>query len=336
MKKRYFEEIDGIRFYVFLLILINHTGIWNKSQGHTFFFMLSGFLIGYSSFNDIAKHGKFSLKRYLIRRILRTFPLYFLIVLFCGFSYIILKGFGKTITLDGYWSYFFFLHNYFVGDSLFILKNLWAMAVTEQLYFFWGILIFYLQRRILKFIVFLIVFFTGLAFFTGFISWNIYENTLVYSGIYLLGAYCGLLSHKKDWVYHFASNSNIIQSSFFIILSLLIALLGFMMSDEFFVLREYILAFGFWGFLTFICYSNITRNSLMNNRVVKYLGKISYGLYCYHAIVITLVTQLFALKQFTYSAPGLFCICLIITILVAIVSYEFYEKRFLSMKRALR
>jgi peptidoglycan/LPS O-acetylase OafA/YrhL len=298
--------------------------------------MLSGFLIGYSSFNDIIKHGSFSLKRYFIRRILRTFPLYFLIVFLCGLSYLLLKQFNKVITLDNYWSYFFFLHNYFVGDSLFILKNLWAMAVTEQLYFFWGIIMLWLQKKILKVIVPLIFGFTVVAFLLELTSWHIYENTLVYAGIYLFGVYCGLLPHNNSPHLHFICNLNKTSSILFILLSILVASLGFFISHQLFVLREYVLAIGFFGFLIFLCYSRLKVSFLSENKLIKYLGKISFGLYCYHAIVITVVTQFFSFKKYKYSTFQLFVICLLFTVLLSVASYELYEKRFLKIKQSFR
>jgi peptidoglycan/LPS O-acetylase OafA/YrhL len=72
----------------------------------------------------------------------------------------------------------------------------------------------------------------------------------------------------------------------------------------------------------------------LNNRVLEYLGKISYGLYVYHLIVIFLVLKYCyyfdgsqACKNFmtmVYALSG--------TILISSVSYEFFEKPFLRIK----
>jgi len=336
LKNKYFEGIDGLRFYVFLLILINHTGVWYKSQGHTFFFMLSGFLIGYSSFNDISKYGVFSLKRYLLRRILRTFPLYYLILLFCGGCYLILDTINIQIDLGNYWSYFLFLQNYFRDDGLFILKNLWAMAVTEQLYLAWGLLIFFLQKRIVTYIVLLLLFFVAAAFILNIVSSKLYENTLIYAGIYLLGAYGGLLFHRQDRLLILLGKLKKWQGSLLLIFSLLLIIVGLNATHISFVLHEYILAFSFFWTILVICYSRTQFKFLLNHAIVKYLGRISYGLYCYHALVITAITHFFFYFKILYSSIFLFSTSLIFTILIAVISYEFYEKKFLKMKRSLR
>jgi peptidoglycan/LPS O-acetylase OafA/YrhL len=67
-------------------------------------------------------------------------------------------------------------------------------------------------------------------------------------------------------------------------------------------------------------------------RFLAYTGKISYGLYCFHGVIITFWTLVIAKLSF-YVSPliGSFLI-LFITFFVAHLSYQFIEKPFLNLK----
>ena len=74
-------------------------------------------------------------------------------------------------------------------------------------------------------------------------------------------------------------------------------------------------------------------------KAVRYLGKISYGLYMFHGIVITLVLK----SEYWFGDPenGLTLYLwrpltiLVLTIGLAALSYEFFEKNFLKLKGKL-
>ena len=79
-----------------------------------------------------------------------------------------------------------------------------------------------------------------------------------------------------------------------------------------------------------------TLSSLLQSKILTYLGKISYGLYVYHKLGIFLANQL--TKQFAdptqpigYPATRLL-FAFIITIFISIISYQILEKPFLKLK----
>ena len=76
-----------------------------------------------------------------------------------------------------------------------------------------------------------------------------------------------------------------------------------------------------------------------NLNMINYLGKISYGLYLYHAIIkVLLQTQLHFFDPATHVSVWQNLqqsfIALMITILVSHISYKYIESRFLAMKSA--
>ncbi|MBL0102606.1 MAG: acyltransferase [Bacteroidetes bacterium] len=99
--KIHFPGLNGLRFIAAFLVLVHHNeriklrlGLENfwESQfiivvgklGVILFFVLSGFLITYLLLKEEKKTGSIHVKQFYIRRILRIWPLYFLIMgLFC-------------------------------------------------------------------------------------------------------------------------------------------------------------------------------------------------------------------------------------------------------------
>src|ERR1051325_9102135 len=74
-----------------------------------------------------------------------------------------------------------------------------------------------------------------------------------------------------------------------------------------------------------------------NSRVLTYLGKISYGLYIFHGIVIAFFSKLAAQYHLDGSMLGVLIvnplIILVLTILFSVLSYELAEKRILKLKQ---
>ena len=77
------------------------------------FFVLSSFLITWKALEEFHISGKFKLKHFLIRRSLRIWPLYFLIV-FLGFFIEYMGAYynQEITTLPSFWSFFLFILNY--------------------------------------------------------------------------------------------------------------------------------------------------------------------------------------------------------------------------------
>ena len=98
--KLYFKNLNGVRFIAAFMVLICHIELnkkffnipnyreTTKFLGHLgvdLFFVLSGFLITFLLIKEKDLFGKINFKNFYIRRILRIWPLYFLIVIFSLF-----------------------------------------------------------------------------------------------------------------------------------------------------------------------------------------------------------------------------------------------------------
>ena len=94
MKERYIKSLDGIRALAVLLIMVYHANLLHFSWvAVQLFFVLSGFLITGILWREKHKPGLtgYKYKKFLVRRTLRIFPLYFGYLAILGISYLLFK-----------------------------------------------------------------------------------------------------------------------------------------------------------------------------------------------------------------------------------------------------
>lgn len=171
-KRQYFENINGLRFLGALGVLLFHCAtlpgaIWgNFSDGYWYektyfllgrghlgiilFFVISGFLITSILLWEHEAHGKINTGKFFLRRLLRVWPLYFLILIF-GFFIFPQLPYGIE-TVHELWRYLLFLPNIdeiIMGpyDPINFLSTLWSLGVEEQFYIVWGLLLTILTLR---------------------------------------------------------------------------------------------------------------------------------------------------------------------------------------------
>jgi peptidoglycan/LPS O-acetylase OafA/YrhL len=106
--KEYFGALDTLRFLAFLCVFISHIFVFSTFQfsglktrwiitylltqgnlGVSFFFVLSGFLITYLLLKEINRKGEISVAHFYIRRVLRIWPIYFIVT---GVGFLILPA----------------------------------------------------------------------------------------------------------------------------------------------------------------------------------------------------------------------------------------------------
>jgi peptidoglycan/LPS O-acetylase OafA/YrhL len=97
---RYFTGLNSLRFFAAVMVLFSHiesfkaqAGMPNLTavpfvaamgqHGVRFFFVLSGFLIRYLLHTEQQRTGTIKVRDFYMRRVLRIWPLYFLIVIVC-------------------------------------------------------------------------------------------------------------------------------------------------------------------------------------------------------------------------------------------------------------
>lgn len=149
MDTRY-RSMDLLRAIAILLVILAHTILSYGAPEHLaplqlggtgvdLFFVLSGWLLGGLLFKEAEKKGRIDVKKFWIRRWMRTFPAYYAVLL--------LSVGQRYLTKDNVsfpWEYFVFLQNY--SHSLDFFTISWSLCVEEQFYLFIAPLLFIFTR----------------------------------------------------------------------------------------------------------------------------------------------------------------------------------------------
>ena len=316
--------LDSLRFLAFLMIFWHHTLPWATYAylGVDFFFVLSSFLLSLLAFQEIEKTGSFSKINFFMRRALRIFPLYFLVVIFSFLALpFIAQAFNFNVTLPKQpLLYFLFLSNYDYSDSLFALKFLWSIAVEEQFYLIFILLSFLLTKnKTGLFIAILLLSYLSFMVYAVHNNINTYSHTLMHLSNFALGIFGAYLFKYKNLK---VKNTLLMTTISFVAL--------FMFANQ--ILFHLVLSMFFSSIiLSFIPIAK----KLQHNKLFKtteYLGQYTYGLYVYSGFIITFGIKFIPIGNIYLSM----IIKLIILIPVAIASYHLFEQRFLILKNKYR
>jgi peptidoglycan/LPS O-acetylase OafA/YrhL len=216
-------ELDGVRGIAVLLVVIYHAFLYNpgssddliaviRPYGHAgvdLFFVLSGFLITGILLNAKGRPAYF--RDFYARRALRIWPLYYLL-LFIAFAMVPLlahytnlaAGENDNIHSRSKLVYILLLQNlwYSLDSSPTLLAMTWSLAIEEQFYIVWPGLVLMCSRKVLAYILGLVVLVTpGLRLWVtlqGFPDEAIYRMTWFRLDGLSLGALLSLW-YLSDW-----------------------------------------------------------------------------------------------------------------------------------------
>ena len=165
MPARYIPELDGLRALAIVGVLLFHLHVPGAEFGWAgvqLFFVLSGFLITGILLNSKARSDYFS--RFYVRRTLRIFPIYFLLL-----GLVLVYALLRRLPYSGFPWYAFYFQNYYIGwtsnHTQFpgLFAHTWSLAVEEQFYLLWPLIVWVLSpRSLIAFCCMLIV--GGLTF----------------------------------------------------------------------------------------------------------------------------------------------------------------------------
>ncbi len=154
--------LDGLRGIAIALVLVYHGGFgWSKGGflGVEVFFVLSGFLITSLLVGEWRSTGRIRLGHFFERRARRLLPALFLLLLAIGLyaELIAPAGSGAAIRGDGLATLFYVAnwHQMFADQGYFTLTasaistpllHTWSLAIEEQFYIVWPLLVLVLLR----------------------------------------------------------------------------------------------------------------------------------------------------------------------------------------------
>jgi peptidoglycan/LPS O-acetylase OafA/YrhL len=352
----YYPALDGLRGIAILLVIVYHNfGFINYSSfgwlGVDLFFVLSGFLITDILLTTVGQ--KNFLGNFYSRRALRIFPLYFLALLV---FLIILPRTGLFPDSDYYvenqawlWTY---LQNWlyiFKGDdSTVTLHHLWSLAVEEQFYLLWPLLILLIRNKRMLLYLMMAVLLAVLVLRWWIWSYEIAE--LSYYRLYTFTRIDGLCIGSMVAILQRTRPGFLKKNT--ALIALVFAALNFAF---FFINRKYEFSFPYLalaGYTTFAMMFGLLvnetvsgENALINKTFgippLRFVGRISYGLYIIHWPLYILwrpgLTQWVAERSSPLYTP--FIVSLIATlsaVALAWLSFRFFESHFLNLKKRFR
>jgi peptidoglycan/LPS O-acetylase OafA/YrhL len=339
------KHLDTLRAFALLLVMVEHYGgrplnsyipIGAGSVGVGCFFTLSGFLISgilLESF-DANKESKTAVWRdFYMRRLLRLVPAYYAVILL-----LVVLGISP---IAGTWPWHAaYLTNVWIAmggrDNVF-----WSLAVEEQFYLFWPFVIAFVPRRWLLQTVFGIVVFSLLfklaVLLGGFNTRDV--NRLLFGNLVLLSAGCALavISYRNGRANCFEWYSG--RAARWFRIAALTGICGAVLSWLLFPKEGGLVRYFTNDLLCGVFYSWVVLQAAMGvtghlrpifeNRVLQYVGRISYGLYLVHNWMPDIVEKYFGPMPKFDAAP----IVLLLTFGVCILSWHFFEKPILGLKR---
>jgi len=357
LKKIYRPEIDGLRALAVLSVILFHAGIQSFKGGFVgvdIFFVISGYLITTIILRDI-KEKKFSLTYFYQRRVRRILPALIVVVaLSLPFAVFFLppsdlKDYSKSITSSlTFWSNFQFSseNGYFdLPGEYKPLLHTWSLSIEEQFYIFYPlflILIFKINKNSLN-LVLGIVFLISLFF----AQWGgnlisiypyIEKNLLFYSQSSFaefmmpfgriwelaLGAICALVLNEKRHYFEYDKKKELFFNITSFIGFILIIFSFFNLSKNFPYPSFYTLipTLG-TAILILFCKENTIVNKILSNKILVFLGLISYSAYLFHYPIFSFIKYSnVTIKIFDY----IYIIPLIL--FISFLNWKFVEKPF--------
>lgn len=352
--RTHYPALDGLRGVAILLVLFLHNfGFMNYFffgwLGVDLFFVLSGFLITEILLNSLGQPRY--LRNFYLRRVLRIFPLFYLALLLCLLVIPAITSGGldtsyytrNQIWLWTYLQNWLFIFKEPYGDK--ILLHTWSLAVEEQFYLVWPLLIllFRTPRRLLWVMLTLL----ALVALARYMVWSMKVEDLAYSSLYTFTRIDGLC------IGSLVAILQKIHPQFLKKYNTLILLLMAGINFGFYFLNNrsgFTLPYlAFAGYTTFavlfgllvyesVCQPGSLIPRLLNIRPLKFFGKISYGLYVWHWPVYLLLFE--PLRKYCPGSPGTTEMlsasgCTLAAVLLSLLSYHLYERPFLRLKERL-
>lgn len=299
-KADYKPQLDALRAFAVVLVIISHwfseknilntiipTGIW----GVTLFFVLSGYLITGILLKTKQKNSGFGkgkiFKIFYIRRSLRIFPVYFLLL------FILFLIGNKDFLLAPGWhalylsNFYFFIQEKFTGS----VSHFWSLSVEEQFYLFWPFVVLWVPWRKLP-VVFLSGVMLSIVFRVIMVTYINGLGRLLMPGSldsFCLGGAFAYGQMNKGQIFRFvAKQFNPLFFLSFIAVVLIEVSQKMFYSDAVFLSLYFPVISLFFALLIYkaaLGFSQPLIKTILSNRFLIYIGKISYGIYLFHNFI---------------------------------------------------
>ncbi len=383
-ERAHLPALDGVRGLAILMVMIFH--LWAIQHhnpldifvsfgtclgwfGVDLFFVLSGYLI--TGILLDAKGADHYFRNFYVRRVLRIFPLYYVILI--ASLYVLphllppdkAARFGSVAGDAPY--YWLYLSNFVsarVGAPIHgVLDVTWSLAIEEQFYLVWPAVVFFCSRRALVRIaaglaVASLATRIGLHYFSSYNAYSIYVLTPCHLDGLVAGAVLAVWAREPGGLARLRSKARVA------VLTMLPLVIGIHIAEQlleppnpfgqglgpiFITVGFSLLAVLFGGLLILVVTATpgSTLHRVFTTSFLRTFGKYSYGLYLVHLPIRALIRDRvlgptapgprFVFPEiFGSQLPGQLVFYLLAggaALGVAWLSFHLFEKQFLKLKR---
>ncbi len=340
---RFFPALDGLRALSILAVIWHHAGgegapgaLSRGFHGVSLFFAISGFLITTLLLREQEASGQISLSRFYLRRTLRIFPLYYLVL---GLYVVLVAlvdrhsaaGQGFLSNLPYFLTY---TSNWFVerdAGARVIFYFAWSLATEEQFYLVWPSVVRFSRRWWAPVAVMSVLLAAHLA-----AAWAVTAGHLPGSSLPLrillsvatpigLGCLAAYLTHRPRG---FAVAWRLAGHP----LSAPLAFVAVTAALSFDGVPDLAIALAMTWLVVAVCIrADHVLMPLLANAPMRHVGTVSYGMYLMHMLAMNVVSR---------SVPGAggllrFVGATSLVTAMATASYYLFEKRILDWKERL-
>ena len=347
----YRPDIDGLRAVAVISVILFHLNsswLLGGFLGVDIFFVISGYLIGGILFRELSTNT-FSLKNFYLRRMRRILPAFFAVVIFVlvvgGQLMVPGSDDWNPTRSSALWSVFFSGNIFFAQNTDYFaptvelqpLNHLWSLAVEEQFYFLYPLILLVImfvvrsasknRTKLNTPVIWVLVLLAVVSFSRAFFPMSYHDTELVAYylphlrfGELLIGAILAVAVSKSTKEIS-STRANIVGSLGLLVLVVCLTI-SFPNKTPWFP--------GFAAALPCIAsaaviYAGLGTNwvkTLLSNRAVVFVGKISYSLYLWHWPLLAFAHYLLG-KELT---PQVLAVVALLTVLFSIASYYFIEQ----------
>jgi peptidoglycan/LPS O-acetylase OafA/YrhL len=346
----YILALDGVRFLAIVVVILKHTGLNATSSflplrllgsmvkiggGVPLFFIISGYLISGILLDTRSSENRY--RNFMARRSLRIFPLYFAYL----FLAVALTWLTTSTPLHSIWVFVFYLQNIFLVradnfGAVLPVFHLWTLGVQEQFYFAWPFLLWSCSslRRVRSLCRGIVL---GSILIRIFLTIHLGEFALAErlmpcrAGEMCLGTLLAVERYEETWISRIGPK---LMAPLSVLLIVLVIRhtergnVGMLFVEEVLALLAACLLAGA------LVPASRTSRFLSHRVFITIGGKYSYGLFMFHPVVLLLFCgKVLHLGNTSMAGVERVAVTLAGSLVLAVLSYHFFEKPFLSLKR---
>ncbi len=339
------KPLTSLRFFFAFMVFLSHLWLLKDESpflrdlynnifyegyiGVSFFFILSGFVLSYNYYDRLST-GETKVRQFGLARFARIYPLHLLTLLVA-----IPLSFGENLYswVTKLFLNLFLLQSFVPSDNIYFFFNSVSWSISDEWFFYLMfplIIYFLLKRKNLMVILSFILLIPLMLLFTdeGYHEKLFYISPLFRIADFTLGILLYKVYKKRKntaWLNN-KRNATIAEIGSILLLSLFVVLHNY-------IPQGYRYSCYYWTPMILLIYtfsySKGAISNILSNKILVFLGEISFGFYMIHMLVIRYyeyLPQKFAALKYLFPKNYIEAIVVFfVTLILSMITYKWYE-----------